>query len=450
MQWPWLGDFDLRNGPKYVAIVRAIEQAIRSGALRPGERLPAQRDLAQALDVDLTTVTRAYGIARDTGLIEGSGRLGSFVRNDARPQVSGESEASGMIMPPQPAFALLPDAIRTGLARLLRAGGVSPLLEYQPSGGGLHDRRQAAAALTARGMPTAEDEVVLAAGGQNALHAILSTALSPGDSICAGRSVYPGLLALAARLGLRVIPLPPGTDGIDTEALERAARQGAKALYVVPTNDNPTTLTLALETRQRIAQVAQHHGLTIIEDDAYGQLPAHPLPAIASFAPASTWHIASVSKILSPVLRVAFVRAPSADQAHRLAADIHETAIMAPPLNAALVTAWLRDGTFHELVAAVRAEGVARQRIAAKHLAGLDYAAHAEGYHIWLRLPGDVHAAALAASLSPAGLSIVPGASFAADKAQAEQAVRISIGGAMTHDRLHTLLGQLRGRLAPS
>jgi DNA-binding transcriptional MocR family regulator len=447
MQWPWLGDFDLRSGPKYVAIVHAIEQAIRSGALRPGERLPSQRDLAQALDVDLTTVTRAYGIARDTGLIEGSGRLGSFVRNDARPQASGESEASGMIMPPQPAFALLPDAIRTGLARLLRAGGVSPLLEYQPSGGGLHDRRQAAAALTARGMPTAEDEVVLAAGGQNALHAILSTALSPGDGICAGRSVYPGLLALAARLGLRVIPLP---SGVDPEALETAARQGAKALYVVPTNDNPTTLTLPVETRQRIAQVAQHHGLTIIEDDAYGQLPAHPLPAIASFAPASTWHIASVSKILSPVLRVAFVRAPSADQAQRLAADIHETAIMAPPLNAALVTAWLRDGTFHALVAAVRAEGVARQRIAAKHLAGLDYAAHAEGYHIWLRLPGDVSAAELAASLSPAGLSIVPGASFAADKADVEQAVRISIGGAMTHDRLHALLGQLRTRLALS
>ena len=438
----WLPRLSEQAGPKYRAIADALEQAIRSGALRPGERLPPQRDLAGLLNVDLTTVTRAYGIARDAGLIEGAGRLGSYVRNatGAAPSID-ESGDTGMNMPPQPGFSLLPDAIRTGMANLLRVGGQSPLLQYQPSGGSQHDRKAAAQALSARGMPSSEDDVVITSGGQNALHAIFGTVLQAGDTVCAGSHTYPGMLALAARFGLRVQPLASDGEGLDPDAVAKAA--GAKAVYIVPTNDNPTTATLGLDRRHAIAAVARAYGLTIIEDDAYGQLPAHPLPPLGLLAPELTWHIASVSKIISPVLRVAYVRAPSARDAWRLGADVHETAVMAPPLNAALVSAWLRDGTFARLVEAVRHEGIARQRIAASFLAGLDYAAHPEGYHVWLRLNGAVSAAELASTVRPAGLSIVPGEAFAVRKGEAAPAVRISIGGAIDHERLRRAFERL-------
>lgn len=432
----WWDKVHDRPAPLYVAIADAIDDAVRSGRLRGGERLPPQRELAAALGVDLTTVTRAYGLARDAGLIQGSGRLGSHVRNIAEVPQPDIAADSGMIMPPQPAFALLPDALRTGMARLLRAGGQSPLLQYQPTGGSLRDRREAANAFTARSLPTSEAEVILAAGGQNALHAILGTIFAPGDIVAAGRFTYPGLLALARRFGLRLHPLAIDREGIMPDAIEAAARAGARALYVVPTDDNPTTATLPLARRRAIADIARAHGLTIVEDDAYGRLPADPLPSLASFAPELTWHIASVSKIISPTLRVAHVRAPSEQAAGRLAADIHETAVMAPPLNAALVTSWLRDGSFTRLVAAVRDEGIARQRIVARMLKGIDHAAHPEGYHHWLRLPEGIDPARIAAIVRPAGLSIVPSATFAIDPAEVEPALRISIGGAIDHDRL--------------
>lgn len=440
----WLPRLGEQAGPKYLVIADALEQAIRTGVLRPGERLPPQRDLAGLLNVDLTTVTRAYGIARDAGLIEGAGRLGSYVRNatGATPSID-EPGDTGMNMPPQPGFSLLPDAIRTGMANLLRVGGQSPLLQYQPSGGGLHDRKAAAQAFSARGMPSTEDDVVITSGGQNALHAIFGTVLAAGDTVCAGAHTYPGMLALAARFGLRVQPLASDTQGLDPDAVVAAAAAGAKAVYVVPTNDNPTTATLGLDRRHAIAAIARQYRLTIIEDDAYGQLPAHPLPPLAILAPELSWHIASVSKIISPVLRVAYVRAPSARDAWRLGADVHETAVMAPPLNAALVSAWMRDGTFARLVEAVRHEGIARQRIAASFLAGLDYAAHPEGYHVWLRLNGAVSAAELASTVRPAGLSIVPGEAFAVRKGEAAPAVRISIGGAIDHERLRRALERL-------
>jgi len=442
----WLPSFAGHATPKYLAIAEAIEQAVRTGALRPGERLPPQRDLAAQLGVDLTTVTRAYGMARDAGLIEGAGRLGSYVRNGADAPPPADEADTGMNMPPQPGFALLPEAIRAGTAALLRAGGQSPLLQYQPAGGSVHDRRQAAAAFGARGIPTSEDEVLITAGGQNALHAIFGATLTPGDVVLAGHHAYPGMLALAGRFGLRITPLESDADGLLPDAVERAAA-GAKALYLVPTNDNPTTATLPLDRREAIAAIARRHGLMIIEDDAYGQLPAAPLPSLASLAPERSWHVASVSKVISPVLRVAHVRAPSARDAWRLAADVHETAVMAPPLNAALVTLWMRDGTFAELVQAVRAEGIARQRIAAHHLAEADYAAHPEGYHIWLRLGGAISAAELASTVRPAGLSIVPGEAFAVRKGEAVPAVRISIGGAIDHERLRRALERLQALL---
>jgi len=446
----WWSSVERHPGPKYVAIADAIDDAVRSGMLRGGERLPPQRDLAASLGVDLTTVTRAYGIARDAGLIQGAGRLGSYVRNSADlPQQDMLADA-GMILPPQPAFALLPDALRTGMTRLLRAGGQSPLLQYQPTGGSVRDRREAADAMNARGMDAAEDEIVITAGAQNALHAILGTLFGPGDVICAGRSTYPGMIALATRFGLRLNGLDADSDGIDVTSIERAAKAGAKALYIVPTNDNPTTATLTIERRHAIAAIARRHGLMIIEDDAYGRLPLAPLPSFAGIAPELTWHIASVSKILSPALRVAHVRAPSRQAAVRLAGDVHETAVMAPPLNAALITLWLRDGSFATLVEAVRAEGIARQRIVARHLKGLDYAAHPEGYHLWLRLADGIGAAELAAIVRPAGLSIVPGEAFAIDKARPEAAVRILIGGAIDHDRLARALERLEGVIRPA
>ena len=440
----WLERLPDGPGPKYLAIADAIEQAVRTGALRPGERLPPQRALANRLGVDLTTVTRAYGMARDAGLIEGAGRLGSYVRNSAGLPLADLTGDNGMIMPPQPGAALLPHAIRTGMVRLLRAGGQSPLLQYQPSGGALRDRQEAALAFAARGIATGEDEAIVTAGGQNALHAIIGTMFAPGDMICTGASTYPGLLALARRFGLRVRAIPADRDGLDPDAVQGAALAGANALYLVPNNDNPTTATLDIERRLWLAAIIRRHGLILIEDDAYGQLPAAPLPPLAALAPECTWHIASVSKIISPVLRVAHVRAPSADAARRLAGDIHETAIMAPPLNAALVTLWLRDGLFGELIAKVRAEGLARQRIAAPWLAGTDHAAHPEGYHIWLCLPRGADAEGLAARLRPAGLSIVPGSAFAVDPAAAEPAVRISIGGAIDHVRLGRAFAELQ------
>src|SRR5436305_1736063 len=102
----WKPDIAGTLGPKYLAIADAIARDIEAGALQPGDRLPPQRMLAEALGVDLTTVTRAYGEAQRLGLIEGDGRRGSFVRSKAV-EPSGipytEPADAGMNAPPEAA-----------------------------------------------------------------------------------------------------------------------------------------------------------------------------------------------------------------------------------------------------------------------------------------------------------------------------------------------------------
>jgi DNA-binding transcriptional MocR family regulator len=296
------------------------------------------------------------------------------------------------------------------------------------------------------GIATEADQTVVTAGGQNALHAILNSIAGPGDRIACGEFVYPGFRAVAKRLGLELVPLREMT----ASALEKALRHGAiKALYLVPTNDNPTTATLPVPEREELAQLARAHGMQIIEDDAYGLLPLQQLPPVARFAPDNTWYVLSTSKVISPALRVAFVRAPSVADALQLAADVHETAVMAPPLNAAVVASWLRDGTFDRLVAATRAEAAWRLKLATDLLGNASFACHPQGYHLWLELPEGVLAMQLTQSLAAAGIGAIPSDRFSVGECT-KQALRVSLGGVADRQTLASALRSLNGHLSAS
>lgn len=443
----WTLDISGLEGPIYRAIAAAIARDIARGTLHPGQRLPSQRDLAAALGIDLTTVSRGFAEALRQGLIESDGRRGSFVRAPAAAaprDVSASAAPSGMNMPPAPDMVIA--ALRQGYEAVLQEDAH---LHYQASGGAIGDRALAAQFLARTIGETSADQVLVTAGGQNALHSICTTLLQPGDAVAAGALTYPGFLAVARRLAVAVIPVAMDEEGIVPDALEEAASaHRLKALYVIPTIDNPTTATMSPERRTAIAEIAMRHALAIIEDDAYGQLPEAPIAPIAALASERTWHIASLSKAVSPALRLAMVRAPRVRDALRLAADVHETAVMAPPLNLALLNLWLREGQLDRLVRAVRAESAERARIATALLDGADFAVCPEGYHLWLRLSEGLRPADVALTLQAGGLSIVPADAFAVEPERAPGALRVSLGGPVSREALRRELGRLDALLA--
>ncbi|QAY75753.1 PLP-dependent aminotransferase family protein [Sphingosinicella sp. BN140058] len=448
----WSPTLATSSGPIYRRIADAMAQDVADGRLAAGDRLPSQRELAQRLGVDLTTVTRAYAEAARRGLVDSDGRRGSFVRGPAAgaspPRAVASEAAGGMNMPPEPEGGLLREAIAAGIPHMIEQSVAS--LHYQTSGGSEDDRIAAARFLAKTIAGTSPDEVVVTAGAQNGLHAVCGILLGSGDRIAAGVFTYPGFVALARRFGATLVPLAMDEEGILPDALEREAKRAPlAALYVIPTNDNPTTATMGSARRQAIADIARRFGIRIIEDDPYGRLPENPLSPIAALVPELTWHVTSVSKILSPCLRVGFVRAPDLRSAARLAGDIHETAIMPPPLNLALVKHWLADGTFARLVRGVRAEAETRSRAAIASLSGVDVRHRPEGYHLWLKLDARLAAADITAQAAGFSLPVAPSSSFCFNGEAPYQALRLSLGGARSRDavvrearRLDALLAQ--------
>ncbi|OHD07084.1 MAG: hypothetical protein A3E77_15155 [Sphingopyxis sp. RIFCSPHIGHO2_12_FULL_65_19] len=440
----WAPDIAGAAGPKYKAVTAAISAAVAGGELRHGDRLPPQRDLAARLGIDLTTVTKAYDLARQRGLIVARGRAGSFIRDDARSGEVATAAQSDIAMnsPPIAAESGLVEAMTSALATLSGIDGLARL-HYQRPGGSAADRETGAALLARTGLACDAEQVIVSAGAQNGLHAIASAMLKPGDRVACGLHIYPGFRAVARRIGVVLVPVAAMTAA----ALEAAhADAPLRALYVVPTNDNPTAATVALAERKAIAEWARGAGVQIIEDDAYGLLPDAPIPAITSFAPEIGWYVASMAKIISPALRVAFVRAPDVAAAMQLASFQHESTVMAPPLNAAMLSLWLADGRFDTLVGAVRKEAAWRQKLARTVLGEARHAAHPQGYHLWLPLVEDRNPDTLAATLALDGLSAVASHRFAVSPG-APNALRISLGGTIDRRTLSRALHRLAAHL---
>jgi len=365
------------------------------------------------------------------------------------PAASGVLAAPGetsMNAPPQPPGGALVERMRSGMMALLTRPGAAARFGYQETGGAMADREAGAALLARLGLASAPDQIVITCGGQNALQAIVHAELRPGDTVCLAPHAYPGFLALARRYGLKLRPVAMDGEGLLPEALEEAAR-GAKALYVVPTNDNPTAVTMGAARRRAIAAVAERHGLLLIEDDAYGLLPGAALPPVTSFLPDRGCYIASLSKSISPVLRTAYLRAPSVKAAWRMASEVHASAVMAPPLNVALASHWIGSGELAAMIAQTRAECIARQAIVAQALQGVRYAAHPEGFHLWLPLPDGRSPSGIIEGMRHTGLPMASSETFAVDPQAGGQALRLSIGGATSREQVERGLMKLEALL---
>ncbi|MBS0280077.1 MAG: PLP-dependent aminotransferase family protein, partial [Proteobacteria bacterium] len=354
----WMPALGREDGPLYLAIAGAIGSDIAAGRLKPGTRLPPQRALADALGIDFTTVTRAYAEAGKRGLVEGRVGHGTYVRlrqSQAVP-AAGRAVDISMNLPPWFEDAGLNARMRAGIDAV--AGeGPGLLLAYQDPGGADSDRAAGAQWLQSRLPGVTAERIAVCPGTQGALVAALKLLARPGETVCVEALAYPGFLALAAHQGIHVQPVAMDENGILPESFETACiGHRPQALYCTPTFHNPTTATMPLARRRKLVEIARRHGVPIIEDDAYGALPRAPVPPLAALAPDCVYHIAGLSKCLSPALRIAYLILPDARIQARAADAIRAFAGMASPFSAAIVTRWMEEGVADAVLAAIRDE----------------------------------------------------------------------------------------------
>ncbi|HKR87251.1 MAG TPA: PLP-dependent aminotransferase family protein [Phenylobacterium sp.] len=421
----WLDRVAAGEGPIYLAVLRALEQAIRGGELHPGDRLPPQRAVAERLGVDLTTVTRAYSAAQGQGLVEGAVGRGTYVRPQAGDDDPGLVDLS-MNLPPPPEGLSLGRLLQETTAAILERSDPATLMAYHPGFGTVGQRKAGAQWLAPVLGEVAAERLLLSPGAQAALAAVLSCLCRPGDTVVAEPLTYPGFIGVARQLGLKVLACEVDAEGLVPEALEAlCAKARPRAIYLVPTMQNPTGTTMAPERRAALARIAAARELWIVEDDPYSRLMEQPPAAIAAVAPDRTFHVATLAKCLSPGLRIAYLACPAA-WAERVAEALRALALMPPPLMAAVATRWIQEGAADRLLGAVRAETRARRAIAARALP--QAIGGAQNIHLWLPMADTPSAERIQLAAQARGLAVVTAEAFAVDPAHPAGA-RISLGG---------------------
>lgn len=441
----WLPRLAAHAGPRFLQIADALQQAVADGALSPGDRLPPQRQLAAQLDVDLTTVTRAYDEARRRNLLEGRGARGTYV---AAPKVELASILDlSMNIPPHAADVDFDDLLKQGLSQVLMRADNELLMTYHLGGGSAANRIAGAKWLEPMFGKVDPEQVVVCPGAQAAIAALMLSLTEPGDVILAEPLIYPGLRAAAAQFGRRIVSVAVDRDGMLPQALEDACGQHApRLIYLNPTLQNPTASTMPERRRKELAAIAQRCGLRIVEDDPYWLLADAPPPPVARFAPDRVYYVSTLSKCLTPGLRIAFVLVRDPLERERFLSALRAFALMAAPLTTALATQWIHDGSATRLMEGVREEARLRHRMARDVLAGR-YEGTGDGLHVWLELPAYWTSYQLARAATREGLAVTPAEAFAAGP-EAVNAIRISLGGIKDRKRLGAGLQRLSQLLA--
>ena len=305
----------------YAALADALRRLVETGELAPGVRLPSERRLADALSVSRGTVVAAYDLLRADDLVRSRQGSGTVVAG-APLRVGGSFGRSGLSTVLAPGIG--PDAIDLRVAGwssaddLPRAAFVdaSRALASSPEGHGCWPagvpvmREAVAARLTAQGLPTEPDQVLITTGAQQAIHLVAQLALRPGDAVAVEAVSYLGALDVFAAAGARTLALPTGKHGPDTSSL-RTTRP--RVLFVMPGFHNPTGAVTDVATRKRMLRDAADAGVLVVDDQAivetwFGAPLPPPLASLAQDDPTRVLTIGSMSKIVWGGLRIGWVR----------------------------------------------------------------------------------------------------------------------------------------------
>ena len=417
---------------RYKAVVDRYAQAIRSGQLPAGSRLPTHRTLAAGERLSLATATRVYRELEEMGLVSGETGRGTFVRDLSLPPGHGVDQqvVAADVVDLNFNYPSLPeqgDALREALRQLAMAGDIDSHLRYQPHAGRLAERDIIARHLTCQHFAPDAENVLIVNGAQHGLAVTVMGLLRPGDVVAVDALTYSGFKVLAALYHLELAAIPCRPEGPDLQALHTLCQQRrVRAVYTMPTLHNPLGWVLNTGQRQALADLARQHDLLIIEDAAYARLVSRPPPPVVSYAPERTVYVTGFSKNIATGLRVGVVISPPRYRPE-IERAIRATTWNTPTLISSLICAWIEDGTVARFETQKRQDARQRQQVAREVLCGLPVVSHPDSYFVWLPLGEESRADRLANALMEQRISVSTAEPFCVSTT-IPQALRIALG----------------------
>jgi 2-aminoadipate transaminase len=459
----------LSDTPIYRQVFQQLKDSIANGRLPKGSRLPATRELAGLLGLNRTTISSAYELLENEGLISGQVGRGSFVLGAPGPETHG-LDWNAMLAPSLPSpVAAKPAAISFAASRpsellfpmeefrrsceeVIGGNEIASILQLGSPGGYEPLRQYLMAEARRNGAMGAGDDLIVTSGCQQALALLQRVLVRTGDTVAIEDPVYPGVKNLFSSAGAQTTGVRIGPDGIDLDDLQRTLeRERPRALVVTPNFQNPTGATMPLAARQALLRIARSAGVVLIENDTYGDLryEGSAIPSIKQLdGSEDTILLRSFSKVAFPGLRVGWAIGPRAAIARMVEAkqisDLHSDQLSQAVLLRFAESGRLeahRQKTLKAGSERLKAALAACERFLPR---GSVFTRPQGGMNLWVRLPEPLDAAEMLPRAQRDGVTYLPGRYFTVSRAD-PGGLRLSFAG-LTPEKILTgitILGEI-------
>jgi DNA-binding transcriptional MocR family regulator len=434
----------------YESVANDLTEQIRSGAYRPGSRLPSVRQYSGQKQVSVTTVLQAYRLLEDRGLIEARPQSGYYVRLPAivpppEPEISSPQRDPCLISKRELAMMVLRDAENPGLvqlgaalpnpellptaklnrilANLAREGGtLSNQVSFPPGHIGL--RVQVARRAALAGCNLSPADIVVTAGCSEAMELCLRAVCRPGDIVAIESPTFFGVLQSIESLGLQALEIPTHPrDGISLEALRFAIEHNpVKACLVVANFNNPLGSCMPDDNKKELAALLARHQIPLIEDDISGEIyfsETRPAPIKAYDKNGMVLLCSSFSKDVGPGYRVGW----TAPGRFRSVVEWLKFAATggSPMLPQMAVAEFIASGGYDHHLRRLRRDYAysveqMTQAVTRAFPSGVRVTRPAGGFVLWVQLPENVDALDLYVHALRAGVTLAPGDLFSATR----------------------------------
>ncbi len=487
---PWNFKIQIRRGARmavYLQIAHALIEEIRRGRLAPGSALPGTREFAESLEINRKTVVQAYDELAAQGWVKSDRTRGTFVSSEL-PAVDGNQSglrrSSTPHMPDRPDFRLrdaapdipvflpeknllvfddgVPDTRQVPVAALARAyrsaltrAAQRNRLGYGDPRGSLALREAVSTMLNVdRGLSTTPDNICLTRGSQMAIYVTARILAGAKDSVALEELSYPPARESFRAAGAEVLPVSLDENGMRIDVLEDICRKKrVRAVYVTPHHQFPTTVLMKPDRRLRLLALAEQFGFAVIEDDYDHEFHfAHqPMLPLASIDPwGKVVYIGSMSKLLTPSLRLGYIAAPKFF-IDRAAAEIVMIDRQGDPATELAVAELIAEGEIHRHTRKAMRLYAERRLLMAEFLTErfgerIEFALPEGGLAIWAKFTDRIDMEALARGARAKGVQILPGGAFSV-AGRAIRAARLGFAS-MNTEELDSATRRLRQALA--
>lgn len=438
----WKPDKKALKRPFYQSLASQLEQDILNGFLAPGTKLPPQRELADFLDLNFTTITRAYKICEIKGLIYAITGSGTFVAPNATRSItiSADKTTNSIDLGFVASFEQTNEMVKDTVQKVATKSYLEQLLNYNDPTGIPHQKSAALNWMDAFGIQSDHEHMAIVSGTQNALAIALAALFEPGNRIATDLYTFSNFIELAKMLHIQLVPIPGDQFGMLPDELEKQCSQlNIHGIFLIPSCSNPTTVMIPDFRKHELAEVIRKHRLLLIEDDIHAFLTAGIIAdyqqPMFNLLPEQSVYISGTSKSICSGLRVAYMVYGDALREKILKA-IFNINVKTSSFDAEVITELILSGKAHEIVSLKKQLAQTANDIYFDYFPQGKNVGHPLSFYRWLPIQGHSDAVQLETELKKHGIRVFHSDRFLSGQSTPDKYLRIALSSANSLDEL--------------